>query len=60
MENGIKEKIILSVGGSLIVPNGGINITFLSKFNSFIREQLANHPNRQFFFVIGGGATPQP
>jgi len=51
------EKIVMSVGGSLIVPNGGINTKFLSELNAFIREQLANNPNRQFFLVAGGGST---
>lgn len=50
-----KEKIVMSIGGSLIVPNGGIDTKFLTKLNAFIREQLANNPNRQFFLVIGGG-----
>ena len=52
-----QDKIIISVGGSLIVPNGGINIDFLSQFDRFIRKQLANHSDRQFFLVVGGGAT---
>lgn len=47
----------MSVGGSLIVPNGGIDSQFVSDFNKFIREQLAKNNNRQFFLVIGGGAT---
>jgi uridylate kinase len=50
-----REKIILSVGGSLIVPNGGIDTDFLSNLNGFVREQLAENSNRQFFLVIGGG-----
>lgn len=57
MGSGYKDKIIISVGGSLVVPNGGIDTTFLSKFNSFIRKQLSANPARQFFLVIGGGAT---
>jgi len=57
MGSGYKDKIIISVGGSLVVPNGGIDTTFLSKLNSFIRAQLAKNPNRQFFLVIGGGTT---
>jgi uridylate kinase len=57
MSSGFNERIIISVGGSLIVPNGGINTQFLTKLNTFIRNQLANHKNRQFFLVIGGGAT---
>lgn len=57
MGSGYKDKIIISVGGSLVVPNGGVDTTFLSKFNAFIRKQLAKNRNRQFFLVIGGGAT---
>lgn len=57
MENGIREKVVMSVGGSLIVPNGGIDTNFLSNLNQFIRKQLAENKNRQFFLVVGGGAT---
>ncbi len=57
MANGYKDKIIISVGGSLVVPNGGVDTNFLSKFNSFIRRELAKNKNRQFFLVIGGGTT---
>lgn len=52
-----RERIIISVGGSLIVPNGGIATKFLTKLNALIRSQLAKYPNRQFFLIIGGGAT---
>lgn len=52
-----KDKIVISLGGSLIVPNGGIDIAFLKKFNDFIRKQLAAHKGRQFFIVAGGGNT---
>ncbi len=51
------DKVVMSIGGSLIVPQSGIDTTFLKKFNDFIRQQLARHPDRQFFLVIGGGAT---
>lgn len=51
------DKIVMSIGGSLIVPNGGIDTEFLKKLNDFIRKQLASHPDRQFFLVIGGGTT---
>jgi uridylate kinase len=50
-----KDRIVMSIGGSLVVPNGGIDTKFLSELNAFIREQLAKNPNRQFFLVIGGG-----
>lgn len=52
-----KQKIVLSVGGSLVVPPGGISIEFLKNLNTFIREQLAEDNNRQFFLVVGGGST---
>src|SRR3989344_7690637 len=54
MEN--TETIIFSLGGSLIVPNGGIDTQFLKDFNGFIRQQLES-TNRRFFIVCGGGAT---
>lgn len=58
MENiGKTERIIISVGGSVVVPNTGISSNFLKKLNLFIRTQLKKHPNRQFFLVIGGGTT---
>lgn len=57
MGEAYQDKIVISVGGSLVVPDGGINTEFLKKLNIFIREQLALHPKRQFFLVVGGGAT---
>jgi len=56
MGNNHKDKIVMSIGGSLIVPNGGINTEFLKKLNAFIRAQLAKNNNRQFFLVVGGGS----
>ena len=50
-----RDRVIISVSGSLIVPNGGIAVEFLRKLNLFIRDQLVQHPKRQFFLVIGGG-----
>lgn len=47
--------IILSIGGSLIVPNGNIDHTFLKKLNTFIRDQVKK--GRRFFLVAGGGMT---
>lgn len=49
------ESIILSLGGSLVVPNGGVDTVFLSSFNTFIRDQVAT--NRRFFIIVGGGST---
>ncbi len=52
-----REKYIISVGGSLIVPHDGINTAFLASLNNFIRDRLTEDPNRQFFLVSGGGMT---
>lgn len=54
--NNKQERVVISVGGSLVVPNGGIDISFLTKFNEFIRDELSAKA-RQFFLVVGGGAT---
>lgn len=56
MNSNNKEKIILSIGGSLIVSKNGINTKFLSQLNKFIRDELIINSKRQFFLVIGGGA----
>src|SRR3989338_6253994 len=50
-----KKPIIVSLGGSLVVPNGGIDEKFLSEFNTFIRRKIA--AGWRFFIVVGGGAT---
>lgn len=55
--NNKRKRVIISVGGSLIVPNDGIGVEFLKKLNKFVRTKLAEDPNRQFFLVTGGGAT---
>ncbi len=57
MGSNFLDKVVMSIGGSLIVPPSGINITFLKKLEDFVRNQLASHPDRQFFLVIGGGET---
>lgn len=57
MGNNGKDRIVMSIGGSLIVPNGGIDTKFLMNLNKFIRTQLAKNKNRQFFLVCGGGST---
>lgn len=52
--NGYKEAIVLKLGGSLIVPNGGLDVPYIKKFCLFIRKQVAEK-NRRFFIIIGGG-----
>mgnify|MGYP000223942705 CR=1 FL=1 len=49
------ENIVISLGGSLIVPGRGIDIQFLNAFNQFIRKQITA-TKRRFFIVCGGGA----
>lgn len=56
MANGYTEKVVMSIGGSLVVPDGGIDTNFLSKLNKFIRSELAKNSKRQFFLIIGGGS----
>ncbi len=56
MANGYAEKIVMSIGGSLVHPDGGIDTLFLSNLNKFVREELKDNPHRQFFLVIGGGS----
>lgn len=57
MSNNGRDRVVMSIGGSLIVPNGGINTKFLMDLNKFVRTQLAKNKNRQFFLVCGGGST---
>ena len=56
MGSNYTDKVVMSVGGSLIYPNGGIDTRFLTSLNRFVREQLAVNKARQFFLIAGGGA----
>lgn len=47
--------IIMSIGGSLIVPNGGIDSDFLKKLNDFVRREV--NKGKRFFLIAGGGKT---
>jgi len=51
----IYKDVILSLGGSLIVPDNGINTKFLIEFEKLIREKIAE--GRRFFIVCGGGTV---
>lgn len=44
---------MLTIGGSVIHPDTGINTKFLSGFNQLIRKQIAK--GRRFFIMVGGG-----
>ncbi len=51
-----KEKpIILSIGGSLIVPDETVDSVFLKNLNTFVREKVKE--GKRFFLVAGGGKT---
>jgi len=49
------ETIVMSVGGSLIVPDQ-IDTTFLSNFKNFIEGEISA-TNRRFIIIAGGGKT---
>lgn len=49
------ETIVMSVGGSLIVPDG-IDTTFLATLKAFITDQTTNC-GRRFIMIAGGGRT---
>ena len=51
----MSETIVMSVGGSLIVPDQ-IDTTFLSNLHTFITEQTTTH-GRRFIIIAGGGRT---
>ena len=44
---------LLTLGGSLLAPKGGPNLSFLLKFKSFIEARLKL--NEKFILVVGGG-----
>jgi len=50
-----KKLIVLSLGGSLIVPKEGFDIPFLQEFKKFILKYLEK--NYHFVIVCGGGST---
>ncbi len=50
MEN---ENIMISLGGSVVHPDTGIDTKFLKGFNKLIREQIAK--GRRFFIMVGSG-----
>jgi uridylate kinase len=49
------ENIIISVGGSMIVP-GDIDTSFLSSFKALIESEIDQH-GRYFVVIAGGGKT---
>ncbi|NOY89502.1 MAG: UMP kinase [FCB group bacterium] len=50
-----KPPIVISVGGSLVIPPSGIDTTFLKKLNILIRKKIRK--GIRFLLVVGGGKT---
>jgi uridylate kinase len=46
---------IISVGGSIVIPKGGFDISFLKKFRQLIVNEVKR--GSRFILVIGGGGT---
>jgi uridylate kinase len=51
----IQETVVMSVGGSLIVPDT-IDTTFLTHFKNLIERQISS-TGRRFIIIAGGGKT---
>lgn len=49
----MKEKIVISLGGSIIVP-GEINVNFIKEFRDII---LRHVKTKDFYIIVGGGKT---
>ncbi len=47
--------LVVSVGGSLVVPNGGIDHEFLKGLRTLIKKHIKR--NWRFVIVVGGGGT---
>ena len=47
--------IVISIGGSLVVPDGGPDSSFLKKFDDIISAEVKR--GRKFVLVVGGGKT---
>ena len=50
----MKDSIIFSLGGSIVVPDA-IDVKFLTGFKNLIHKHLDNY--KQFIIVVGGGET---
>ncbi len=51
----MKKRIIISVGGSIVIPTTGFNVSFLKKFRQLIIKHVKK--GNEFILVIGGGST---
>ena len=46
--------IVISLGGSILVPNKGIDTIFLKSFADLIKKEIKK--NKRFIIVVGGGS----
>lgn len=51
----MKKTIVISLGGSLIVPHGGIDVSFLKKFRTLILRHVRR--GVRFVIITGGGTV---
>lgn len=51
------DRIVMSLGGSLVSVKNEVNWKFLNLFNHFVRSLIAEKPDRQVFIVVGGGSV---
>lgn len=54
MDTGSEDYSIIALGGSIVVPNGGINTEYLTKFREFVLNFLQE--GKRFIIIMGGGA----
>jgi len=54
MSEDLEDCMIIDLGGSILVPNGGPNIEFIREFKQFILDFLKE--GRRFIIVSGGGS----
>ncbi len=47
--------IVISIGGSIVVPKMGIDVDFLTAFRSLIEKQVKK--GKRFIIIVGGGHT---
>lgn len=55
MPHSRKELLVISIGGSIVVPHTGIDIAYLERFRNLIRAQVEK--GKRFIIVVGGGHT---
>lgn len=49
------KKIVISLGGSMLIPNGAVDSTFLKSFIDMVRGYVSQ--GYQFCIIVGGGST---